>query len=72
MKRSLDGAAAELAKAKQDLANPELSSLVRERVLLKAQESHRSSSRTFLDHKASCSTCRTRDSVIRPRYPLPN
>ncbi len=68
LKRIFETAVRNLAEAEKVMSDSAVSFLVRDQRFQKAQKDRRTAASAFLEHKAGCSTCRTRDSAIRPRF----
>ena len=67
LKRLFELAARDLTEADKALADATPSFVLRDQRFQRAQKNHKLAGNAFLDHKANCATCRSRDSGIRPR-----
>jgi hypothetical protein len=68
LKQVFDAEVRNLTDAEKAMADSAISFLVRDQRFQKAQTNRKSAANAFLEHKANCSTCRARDSAIRPRF----
>jgi hypothetical protein len=68
LKRSFEAAARNLAEAEKAMTDSAASFLICDQRFQKSQRDHKSAATAFLEHKAACAVCRTRDSAIRPRF----